>query len=379
MFGFLKKKLKETVEKFSKKAEEEGKDVPKEETKEILIENPVDIIQEKEKILVKKEQKIHIEKEEEELEYKEERDESQEEKKEEGTKKRGFFAKIKEKVLTRKLDDDEFEEFFSDLELVLLENNVAVEVIDKIKEDLKMDLVNVPLKRNEIEKIIESSLRKSIDEILSFKNIDLINEIKNKKEKPYVIVFFGINGSGKTTNIAKLTSLLIRNKLKCVLVAGDTWRKAAIEQLEEWGEKLNVKVIKQKYGSDPAAVSYDGRKFCEAHNIDVLLIDTAGRQHSNVNLVQEMKKIVRVAKPDLKIFVGEALTGNDVIIQAQNFNKEIGIDSIILTKADVDEKGGAMLSVSYVTGKPIIYLGCGQSLNDLKEFNKYDVIKNLGL
>jgi len=345
MFGFLKNKLKEAISKFSKKAEEE---VKVEET----IESKEKIKKEPEKGFVKK---------------------AKEEKQE-----KGFFAKLTEKLTTKKIDDKQFEDLFYDLELALLENNVALEVIDKIKEDLKIDLVNVPLK-GKIEDLIKNSLKDSLEEILKETNFDLINEIKNKKERPYSIVFVGINGSGKTTTIAKLAYLLTKNNLKCVLVAADTFRAASIQQLEEHSKNLNVKLIKHDYGADPAAVSFDGVKYARAHNLDVVLIDTAGRQHSNKNLMEEMKKIIKVVKPDLKVFVGESIAGNDVIEQIKEFNNSINIDSIILAKADVDEKGGAAISVSYVSQKPVLYLGNGQKYSDLEKFNKDKIISDIGV
>ncbi|MEK6826227.1 MAG: signal recognition particle-docking protein FtsY, partial [Nanoarchaeota archaeon] len=186
------------------------------------------------------------------------------------------------------------------------------------------------------------------------------------------------NGSGKTTSIAKIANYLQKNKISVVLAASDTFRAASIHQLKEWGGRLKVKVIAHDYGSDPAAVAFDGIKFCQAHKIDVLLVDTAGRQHSNINLMKEMEKIVRIAKPDLKIFIGEAIVGNDAVQQAEDFNKAIGIDGSILTKADVDEKGGAIVSISYITKKPILFLGVGQMPSDLKEFSKEETIQSLG-
>ena len=194
-----------------------------------------------------------------------------------------------------------------------------------------------------------------------------------------MIIFFGINGAGKTTTIAKVANLILKNKLKCLLVAADTFRAAAIQQLEEHGKKLGVKVVRQDYGSDPAAVAFDGVKSAKAKGIDVVLIDTAGRQHSNENLMEEMKKIVRVIKPDMKLFIGESITGNDCIEQVKKFNEIVKIDGIILSKADIDEKGGTALSVSYVSGKPILYFGVGQKYEDLKAFDKDYVLKNLGL
>ncbi|MEK6841019.1 MAG: signal recognition particle-docking protein FtsY [Nanoarchaeota archaeon] len=345
MFGFLKNKLKEAISKFSKKAEEEAKVEETTESKEKIKKEP-------EKEFIKK---------------------AKEEKQE-----KGFFAKLTEKLTTKKIDDKQFEDLFYDLELALLENNVALEVIDKIKEDLKVDLVNVPLK-GKIEDLIKNSLKDSLEEILKETNFDLINEIKNKKERPYSIVFVGINGSGKTTTIAKLAYLLTKNNLKCVLVAADTFRAASIQQLEEHSKNLNVKLIKHDYGADPAAVSFDGVKYARSHNLDVVLIDTAGRQHSNKNLMEEMKKIIKVVKPDLKVFVGESIAGNDVIEQIKEFNNSINIDSIILAKADVDEKGGAAISVSYVSQKPVLYLGNGQKYSDLEKFNKDKIISDIGV
>jgi len=235
------------------------------------------------------------------------------------------------------------------------------------------------IKRGDVEKEIKEGLRKALEDVLDVGEVDLIKEIKNKKEKPYVIVFVGVNGSGKTTSIAKVANLLQKNGFSVVLGAGDSWRAASIEQLEEWGKRLNVKVIKHDYGSDPAAICFDTVAFAKSHNIDVVLLDTAGRQHSNKNLIDELKKIVRVAKPDFKIFVGESIVGNDCVNQAKEFNEAIDVNGVILSKSDVDEKGGAAISVSYITGKPIMFLGYGQGYDDLKEFDKEIVVSGLGL
>ncbi|MBU2561382.1 MAG: signal recognition particle-docking protein FtsY [Nanoarchaeota archaeon] len=295
--------------------------------------------------------------------------------------KTGFFGKLTEGFTLKRLSEVKFEEIFFELELALLENNVAVEVIEKIKKDLKERMVDKKLKRSQIESIVLSTLKDSLEEILSTEPVDILKRIKEKRKenKPYVIVFVGINGSGKTTTIAKMAKYFIDNKLKTVMVASDTFRAAAIQQLEEHANKLGVKLIKHDYGSDPAAVAFDGIKYAESKGIDVVLIDTAGRLHSNTNLMDEMKKIIRVAKPDMKIFIGESITGNDCIEQAQRFNEAIDIDGIVLSKADVDEKGGAAISVSYVTGKPILFLGTGQTYDSLQKFDKGIVMSNLGL
>ena len=291
--------------------------------------------------------------------------------------KKGFFQRIKQSIITKKINQEQFEKIFWDLELALLENNVAVEVIEKIKDDLIQEIVDTPLPRGKIEDTITNTLKTSIEQLLSIDSFSLLEKIKQKK--PFVICFVGINGSGKTTTIAKIAKLLLNKKFTVVLAAADTFRAAAIDQLQLHANKLGVKLIKHNYGSDPAAVAFDAVKHAQAKGVDVVLIDTAGRMHSNENLIDEMKKIVRVAKPDLKIFVGESITGNDCVEQAKQFNEAIGIDAIILAKADVDEKGGAAISVSYVTQKPIVYIGTGQDYEDLKEFDPNVIINSLGL
>ncbi len=307
-----------------------------------------------------------------------EKTESYDEKIQPSEKKAGFFQAIKEKIITTKINDGQFERLFWDLELALMENNVAIEVVEKIKKDLKEALVEKPIRRTKVEETIQQSLKSSIEGLFENGGMDLIEEIKGKSKKPYVIAFFGINGSGKTTSIAKVASMLKDKKVSCVLAASDTFRAASIEQLQIHADKIGIKMIRHDYGSDPAAVAFDAIKHAKAKNIDAVLIDTAGRMHSNQNLIDEMKKIIRVANPDLKIFVGESITGNDCVEQAKTFNEAVGIDGIILAKADVDEKGGAAISVSYVTKKPILYLGTGQEYKDLEKFNEEKVMKGLG-
>lgn len=306
-------------------------------------------------------------------------EEGEEEIEEEGEEKQGFFSRLMKKIVpgTTTLKQEHFDEMFPELETTLLENNVALEVVDKIRENLSKDLVGIEVKKDKIEETIMQSLKDTINSIL-IEPDDLINRI-NKKLDIFTIVFFGINGSGKTTSIAKFASKLRQNGISCVLAAADTFRAASIEQLQKHGEKLGVKVIASSYGADPASVAFDAKKYAEKNNIKAVLVDTAGRMHTKANLLKEMEKIVRIAKPDIKVFVGESITGNDAVVQAKSFNEAIGIDGIILSKADVDEKAGTILSVSYVTGKPIYYLGVGQDYEDLKDFKKQDVLKHLGL
>jgi fused signal recognition particle receptor len=191
------------------------------------------------------------------------------------------------------------------------------------------------------------------------------------------MVFLGFNGSGKTTTIARIGYLLKKNGLSCVFAAADSWRAAAIEQLEEHGSKLGIEVIKHKYGADPAAVIFDAVKHARAKDMDVVLADTAGRSHSNVNLMDELKKIIRVNKPDLKILVLDALAGNDIYDQCKLFNDAVGVDALIITKADVYEKGGATLSASFTIKKPILYIGVGQEYENLERFDPDKMVEKL--
>jgi len=370
------KKLKKEKKKKEKEEEviEEG---PKEE--EEKVEEVIEAPEEKEEVpapeekVSEPEEETVIEKEEAPEEPKTE--ESPVEEGPEAEEKTSFFTKIKKSFTTKTISAEKFDDLFWNLEIVLLENNVSVEVIEKIKEDLKEELVDKPLPRD-VPKKIEDTLRNTMKEILSCEKIDFLKTVQ--KKKPFVIAFFGINGTGKTTSIAKLTNYLQENKLSVVLAACDTFRAAAIDQLEEHANKLGVKMIKHNYGSDAAAVAYDAIKFAEKNGDDVVMIDTAGRLHSNTNLMAELEKIIRVANPDLKIFVGESITGNDCIEQAKKFNELVEMDCAILTKADVDEKGGAPLSISYTIKKPIIFLGVGQEYKDLEEFDPDVILERLG-
>lgn len=289
----------------------------------------------------------------------------------------GFFSKIKSYLTQSKLTKKQFEEAFEDLEITLLENNVALESVDVIKQSLEQQLVEKEIKQKEIETTILESLKTAILSVIK-EPPNLIQAIKDKNE-PYVILFFGINGTGKTTSIAKIANLLKENKVSSVIAAADTFRAAAIEQIKTHAERLDVPLIAGSYGADPASIAFDAIQYAKKHKIKCVLIDTAGRMYTKENLLREMEKIVRISKPDLKLFVGESITGNDATEQTRTFNDTIGIDGIILSKADIDEKAGTILSVSQVTGKPIYFLGTGQNYKDLEPFTKQTVLKNLGL
>ena len=290
--------------------------------------------------------------------------------------KKGLFAGLFEKTLNA----EEFEKFFATLEISLLEANLAYEVTQLLKKKLSDEMVGTKIPRGKGEEIlfktIEDTFRgilyeKHPDEILKF-----INENKAKGE-PTKFLFLGVNGVGKTTTLAKMCHWLKDKGYSVVISASDTFRAASIEQLEKHASKLGVDVIKHKYGGDPAAVAFDAIEHAKSKKIDIVLIDSAGRQHTSANLMDELKKLKRVAKPDFSIFVADAMTGNDAVEQAREFGEQIGFDFSILGKADVDQKGGAILSVSYVSSKPIAFLGTGQEYKDLEPFDKEKLLKRI--
>jgi len=297
-------------------------------------------------------------------------------------KKGNFLKKITSKIKKVKLSEKDFEVYSEELEMLLLENNVALEVAEKMIAELKTRIVGKEFLKKEIEEEIKDCFKEIIEEIL-IDPFDVVEKVKEKvadqAKEPYIILFCGINGTGKTTTIAKIARFLKENKLSCVFAAADTFRAASIEQIKKHGDKLDIKVISQEYGTDPAAVGFDAIQYAKKNFINCVLIDTAGRMHTAKNLLNEIEKISRVCKPDLKIFVGESITGNDAIEQAKSFDWAIGIDGIVLTKADIDEKGGTALSVGYITKKPILYLGTGQEYNKIVVFDKKKFIKDLGL
>lgn len=297
------------------------------------------------------------------------------ERKEPEKKKLGFLEKIKKAITEKEIEEKDIAPLLEDLQTGLLESDVALEVSEKLCADLKNNLIGRSLSRGKVSEIVKDSLRNSVREILNQKPIDIFALAKEKK--PMKIIFLGFNGTGKTTTIARLGHLFKEKKFEPVFAAADTWRAAAIEQIEHHGKKLSIPVVKQKYGADPAAVIFDAVKFAESKKLDVVLADTAGRSHTNSALMDEMKKIIRVNKPDLKILVLDSLTGNDAVEQARLFNEAVGVDGMIFTKADVYDKGGALLSAAFTLKKPILFIGVGQDYKDLKKFEVEEVLKIL--
>jgi len=291
-------------------------------------------------------------------------------------RKVGFLEAVTKAIIETKISEEYFDKVFAVLELELLQSNVAAEVVDQMRKKLREDLVGKSLKRGQVAEIIKTDLKELISYTLESPNpIDLL--AKAKETKPFVILFVGVNGVGKTTSIAKIASYLQKNGLSCVLAASDTFRAASIEQLQAHAEKLNVELIKHNYGADPAAVAFDAVKHAQARGIDVVLIDTAGRQHSNVDLMAELQKIKRVAKPNLTVLTVDALTGNDAVEQATLFNDKIGVDASVISKADADEKGGTIISVVQATQKPILFIGTGQKYEDLEQFSAEKYISKI--
>lgn len=290
--------------------------------------------------------------------------------------KKGILARVKRAIVEKKITEADIKDVLWDLQVGLVESDVALAAAEKITADIKAALVGQSVRRTaDVEKIVRDSMRRSITEIMAVDSVDLLKKVRTKK--PFLIVFLGFNGSGKTTTIARIGWLLKQKGVGCVFAAADTWRAAAIEQIEEHGQRLGIPVIKQKYGADPAAVIFDAVKHATAKGIDVVLADTAGRSHANLNLMDEMKKIIRVNKPDLKILVLDALTGNDIYEQCRLFNDAVGVDGLILTKADVYDKGGAALSAAWTIKKPLLFLGVGQDYKDLQPFDAEKIVDSL--
>ncbi len=411
MFGSLKKRLQEAVEKVSKTiAKEEPErfepvemtderileeiELKKEEIREIKEkeEEFERIKKDKEKIMTPDERMIpqkslqelieetpvveQIDKRMEELEelkgkvIEEKLPHAIESKKAAREEKRSLFGKITEK----KLSESDIENILKELNIALLENDVAVEVAERISEDVKVELLGATVKRGRVEDTIKEALSHAMLDVMSQERIDLKERI-NSKNGPFTIMIVGFNGTGKTTSLCKLAFKL--KEFNPVLAAADTFRAASIEQLEEHGRRLGLRVIKHSYGSDSAAVIFDAKKHAAASGSKLVLADTAGRSHSNVNLMDELKKVARVNQPDLKILVLDSVTGNDIYDQCKLFNDAVGVDAIILTKADVYDRGGAALSAAYTLKKPILYIGIGQEYEDLKEFKPEEIVKNL--
>ncbi len=384
MFGRLKKSLRDSIGRIAGKVEEPGagkegkriekkvekrvgkgpekrhdrikkpktKEKPAEETIEELIEEPEPVEEIKEDV--------------------------EEEPAEEEKEKRGFLG-LGRKLTTRRLTGRDIDDFFDESESDFMSNNVAVEVIDFFRRNLKERLEDRPIKRTQASGFVAGVFRDTLFEVVDQGEVDLDRMIREKKKekKPLLMVFLGFNGSGKTTSISKVARYFTGKGKKVVLAAGDTFRAASIEQLEVHGKKLGLRVIKHQYGSDSAAVVFDAVRFAEANGQDVVLADTAGRIHTDKNLMDELRKVIRVNRPDLKVIVVDSLTGNDAVEQAKKFHEAVGVDAVMMTKTDVNPKGGSILSVCYAIKKPILFIGTGQGYGDIVKFDPKKFVKDM--
>ncbi len=299
--------------------------------------------------------------------------------------KRGLLSKISS--LKDRLSKSR-KSFISKLDRILLgKKELDEDIIENIEELLVSSDLGVKTTFELIEKVEESISRGKIgdtdevkallkDEITSILNRNHTPIVFNKT--PFVIVVIGVNGTGKTTTIGKLANKYKSSGKKVLVAAADTFRAAAIEQLEEWAKRADIEIIKQSHGADPAAVVYDAVNAAKSRGVDILLIDTAGRLHTKVNLMEELKKMVRVVKkvipdaPHEVILVLDGNTGQNAISQAKQFKEAIDVTGVILTKLDGTSKGGIVVAVSNEFKLPIRYIGVGEKIEDLREFNPKD-------
>jgi len=294
---------------------------------------------------------------------------------------RAQFSNFYDRIAKTELKGKDLDNVLDEFQLSLIENDVAVSAADFISNELREKLKDVQFARltdprTRVKVILQEVLLSLLQRAGQLDIFALIDKKKSIGE-PAVLVFIGINGTGKTTSIAKLAYVLQKKGRTVILAASDTYRSGSIEQLEEHARRIGVRVIKHQYGADPAAVAFDAVNYAKAHRINAVLIDTAGRMQNNKNLLEEMRKIVRVTSPDLTILVVDALTGNDAVEQGKVFSEAVKIDGIILAKLDADVKGGSAISLSYIMGKPVTMVGTGQKYDDLEPFQAESIVKNL--
>ncbi|QZP36481.1 signal recognition particle-docking protein FtsY [Halobaculum magnesiiphilum] len=275
------------------------------------------------------------------------------------------------------IEEEDLEEPLQDLELALLSSDVEMSVADRILETVREKMLGETRAQVQTtDQLVTEALHDALLDVISVGQFDFEERIA-EADKPVTVVFTGVNGVGKTTTIAKLSEWLDERGYSSVLANGDTYRAGANEQIREHAEALDRKLIAHEQGGDPAAVIYDGVEYAEANDIDVVLGDTAGRLHTSNDLMAQLEKIDRVVDPDMTLFVDEAVAGQDAVKRAQEFDDAAAIDGSVLTKADADSSGGAAISIAYVTGKPILFLGVGQGYDDLRRFDPEELVDEL--
>ncbi|ABO09246.1 signal recognition particle-docking protein FtsY [Pyrobaculum calidifontis] len=292
-----------------------------------------------------------------------------------------FVNAVVSAVTEDTLGEKEVEEFVTDLYLELVESDVAVEVADALVEELKRRLVGLKVPRfGDKEGAVKRAVVDSVLQILSdVPDVDFYEEGGKllDRARPVVVMFLGPNGYGKTTTLAKLAYHLMERGYTVVGAAADTFRAGAREQLEEHGRRVGFKVIGGPYGADPASVAFDAVQHARSRGHHFVLIDTAGRMHTDANLMEELRKIQRVAEPHFSIFVFDAQLGNEALEIARYYSKYVRIDGMIATKVDAYPKGGSILTFMYTLKRPVYFLGVGQSYKDLVKFVKLDYVKQL--
>ena len=275
------------------------------------------------------------------------------------------------------IEEEDLEEPLWQLEMALLESDVEMNVAERMLDTIREKMIGESRKQvDTTAELVEEALHDALLDVISVGQFDFDQRIQ-AADKPVVIIFTGVNGVGKTTSIAKMSEYLESQGISSVLANGDTYRAGANEQISKHAENLDRKLIAHEQGGDPAAVIYDAVEYAEAHDVDVVLGDTAGRLHTSNDLMAQLEKINRVVGPDMTLFVDEAVAGQDAVQRAKKFNEAAAIDGAILTKADADSQGGAAISIAYVTGKPILFLGTGQGYGDLERFEPEALVSDL--
>jgi fused signal recognition particle receptor len=275
------------------------------------------------------------------------------------------------------IEEEDLEEPLWQLEMALLESDVEMNVAEAILDTIREKMIGESRKQvDTTAELVSEALSDALLEVISVGQFDFDSRIQ-EADKPVTIIFTGVNGVGKTTSIAKLARYFEERGLSTVMANGDTYRAGANEQIRKHADNLGKKLITHDQGGDPAAVIYDAVEYAEAHDIDVVLGDTAGRLHTSNDLMSQLEKIDRVVDPDMTLFVDEAVAGQDAVQRAKKFNEAAEIDGAILTKADADSQGGAAISIAYVTGKPILFLGVGQGYDDITRFDPEELVASL--
>lgn len=289
--------------------------------------------------------------------------------------KKGFFWKLKEVLLGKAIDDDLYEE----LEELLIQSDIGMKMTMQLVEELEKQVSKKKLKTSEA---VYDQLKELLKEkLISNNSSDESSGVKIKDGELNIILVVGVNGVGKTTSIGKIANQLKNQGKKVIIGAGDTFRAAAIEQIEEWGKRTGIEVVKQAQGSDPAAVIFDAVSTAKNRNFDVVILDTAGRLHNKKDLMKELEKINKIIRQQSgqekieTLLVIDSTTGQNGLEQARVFNEIVELTGIILTKFDGTAKGGIIFPISEELQKPIKFIGVGEGIEDLKEFNVKEFVE----